>query len=68
MQTFSNTNKEPLTIEKLKTFKGMENLTEEEAEQTLLGIKLLSTILIDFQKNQEREKELENSLTLNQAA
>lgn len=68
MQIFSNTKKEPLTIEKLKTFKGMENLTDEEAEKTLLGIKLLSTILIDFLKNQEREKELENSLILNQAA
>ena len=68
MQTFSNTKKEPLTIEKLKTFKGMENLTDEEAEQALLGIKLLSVILIDFQKNKEREKELENSIILNQAA
>lgn len=68
MKNFLNPKKEPLTIEKLKTFKGMENLTDEEAEQTLLGIKLLSTILIDFQKNQEREKELENSLILNQAA
>ena len=68
MQTFSNTKKEPLTIEKLKTFKGMENLTDEEAEQALLGIKLLSVIHIDFQKNKEREKELENSIILNQAA
>lgn len=43
-----NPNKEPLTIEKLKTFKGFENLSEKEATETVFAIQTLANILYEF--------------------
>jgi len=54
MKAFINPKKEPLTAERLRKFKGLESLNDAEAEEVLLGIKTLSTLLIEFLKeNQE---------------
>lgn len=54
MKAFINPKKEPLTIERLKKFKGMEHLSNAELDEALVGIKTLSTLLIEFLKeNQE---------------
>lgn len=64
MRTFINPKKEPLTIERLKKFKGCEHFTDAEAEEVLLGIKTISALLIEFLK----EEQTNNSEQLNQAA
>jgi hypothetical protein len=64
MKTFINPKKEPLTIERLRKFKGCEHLTDAEAEEALLGIKTLSALLVEFLKEEEQN----NSEQLNQAA
>lgn len=54
MKAFINPKKEPLTIERLRKFKGMEHLSDLEIEEALVGIKTLSTLLIELLKeNQE---------------
>ncbi len=63
----TNPSFQPLTLEKLKTFKGMENLSDGELQQTLLEIKVLSTIMIDRLKNQGSDNS-ENNFNLNDAA
>ena len=46
-----------LTIEELKTFKGFENYTDEQAEQTIETLVNLSLIFFDlFQKHLEQEE------------
>ncbi len=62
-----NPNNEPLTVEKLKTFKGTENLSEEEASQMLNEIKLLSAIMVDYLKNNYTDDQMDK-FNLNQAA
>lgn len=62
-----NPNNEPLTNEKLKTFKGMENLSEEEATQMLNEIKLLSAIMVDYLKNNYTDDQVDE-FNLNKAA
>ena len=42
-----NPEKKPLTIEKLGTFKGSENLSDEEAQETLFAIQALCSILME---------------------
>lgn len=64
MKTFINPKKEPLTAERLRKFKGCEQLTDAEAEQALLGIKTLSVLLIELLKEEQNN----NSEQLNQAA
>lgn len=64
MKAFINPKKEPLTIESLKKFKGLECLSDAEAEEVLLGIKSLSTLLIEFLK----ENQESNSNEIKQAA
>lgn len=63
MRKFINPKKEPLTVERLRKFKGCENLTDAEAEEALLGIKTLSALLIELLKEENK-----NSEQLNQAA
>jgi hypothetical protein len=64
MKTFINPKKEPLTIERLRTFKGFENLPDADAEQALLAIKTLSGLLVEFIKEEQNN----NSEQLDQAA
>jgi len=42
-----NPEKKPLTIEKLRSFKGLENLSDEEAHETLFAIEALCAILVE---------------------
>lgn len=64
MRAFINPKKEPLTAERLKKFKGLEYLSDVEAEEAMLGIKTLSALLIDFLK----ENQIPDSNELKQAA
>jgi hypothetical protein len=63
MRTFINPKKEPLTVERLRKFKGCEHLTDAEAEEALVGIKTLSALLVELIKEENN-----NSENLNQAA
>lgn len=54
-----------LTYEKLKTYKGFENITEAEAEKEIENIRRLAKVLhylalYDQQAKQEQENETEN--------
>lgn len=50
-----NSNSE-LTVEKLKTYKGFENFTEEEANIAILNIKRLAKILFGMYINDNPSK------------
>lgn len=39
---------EPLTVEKLREFQGMENLTDSQAQQVLQSIRLLAGIIVEY--------------------
>lgn len=49
-----NPNKENLTPEKLKTFKGCEHLSEAEANSTVFAIFTLANILHEFVMEQSK--------------
>lgn len=50
--TSINPNKEQLTVEKLKTFSGCENYSDEEATEIVLSIQILCKILFEnFNQN-----------------
>jgi len=53
-----NPNKEELTVEKLKTFEGFENLEDKEAQETVFAIQTLASIIYDFANEQKRIKNL----------
>ncbi len=40
--------KEDLTVDKLRTFNGLENLNDAEAQETIFAIQTLANILYDF--------------------
>lgn len=65
MKAFINQKKEPLTVEKLKEFKGMEQLNDAEAEETILKIKTLSGLLIEFLNDENKTSNIDQ---LKQAA
>lgn len=43
-----NPEKESLTVEKLKTFEGLENIADSEAEEIVLSIQNFCAIIYDF--------------------
>jgi hypothetical protein len=49
-----NPNKEELTVEKLKTFKGLENLKDEEAQETVFAIQTLASIFYEYTNEQAK--------------
>ena len=49
-----NPNKEELTVEKLKKFKGLENLKDEEAQETVFAIQTLASIFYEFTNEQAK--------------
>jgi hypothetical protein len=61
-----NPNKEELTVEKLKTFKGLENLKDEEAQETVFAIQTLASIIYEFANEQARNKNIDESENENQ--
>ena len=50
-----NSNSE-LTIEKLRTYKGFENITEEEAQIHIIAIKKLARVLYGIYLNEQKQK------------
>jgi len=63
-----NPKREPLTIEKLRTFKGMENLTDEQAQELLFSIQAFAIILYDLLATDENEQNNSNTNQNKQAA
>ena len=54
-----------LTIEELKTFKGFENYSDEQAEQTIQTLVNLSLIFFDlFKKQMEKEEDAMNKCVI----
>ena len=47
-----NPNKEDLTIDKLRTFNGLKNLNDKEAQETIFVIQTLTNVLYDFTNEQ----------------
>ncbi len=45
---WSNLKREELTIEKLKTFKGFENIEDEEAENIILTVKTFAKLTFRY--------------------
>lgn len=52
-------NKKGLTVEYLKTSKGFEHISDEEAEQIVFSIKELCTILYHYCVNQNKQNQNE---------
>jgi hypothetical protein len=50
-----NSTKEPLSIERLKTFKGFEALTDEQAQEIVFEVKKLVNILLGYLHEQEKK-------------
>ena len=55
-----NPDKEELTVEKLKTFKGFENLEDKEAQETVFAIQTLANILYEFTNEQSKPKKIDS--------
>lgn len=55
-----NPEKQPLTVETLRTFKGMENLSDEEAQELIFSIQNFCAILLEAVKEQEKQEEATN--------
>lgn len=62
-----NPNKECLTVERLKQFPGLENLTDDEAEDMVLSIRMFSKILLAIQPP-DNEQDEDNEFTNYQIA
>jgi hypothetical protein len=54
-----NPDKMELTVEKLKTFEGLENLKDEEAQETVFAIQTLASIFYEY-ANEQAKLENEN--------
>lgn len=50
-----NPSKKPLTVEKLKTFKGLEKLSEKVAQEIVEAIHQLANILTAFYKAKKKK-------------
>jgi len=53
-KTILNPEKENLTVEKLKTFTGLENLSEPEAIEIVFAIRSLANIAYEFASEQKQ--------------
>lgn len=62
-----NPNKQPLTVEILKSLLGKE-MIDEEAQVIVLAIKKLVSIIVDYQYEQELKEKNETNYDLKQAA
>lgn len=52
-----NPEKKPLTVETLRTFKGMENLSDEEAQEIIFSLETFCIILLEAVKAQTEKEE-----------
>ncbi len=57
-----------ISVAKLRTFKGCEHYSDEEAHEIVESIKSLSLILLDIVRDEARERENDNEYELKQAA
>jgi hypothetical protein len=56
---------EPLTIETLRSFQGLENITDEEGQEIIFSLQTFCSILLEAVKEQEKlEKENINQLKI----
>lgn len=56
---------EPLTVERLRSFQGLENLSDEEAQEIIFSIQTFCSILLEAVKAQEKlEEENTNQLKI----
>ncbi len=62
-----NPNKQPLTVDILKTLLGNETMSDEEAGEIVLAIKKLVGIIVDYQYEEEVKENKEKD-NLKQAA
>lgn len=54
--------RESLTVEKLKTFEGMENLSEEEAQEIVYSIHTLCNIIYEYTMQNKTREEPDNNI------
>lgn len=54
-----NPDKEALTVEKLKTFTGFEDLEDDRAQQIVFAIQTLASILYKFTNEQQKIKTID---------
>lgn len=53
---------EELTIQKLRTYPGLENLSDEEAQERIFALKSLAAILFQFLNQRSQKNTLNNKL------
>ena len=53
--------KQRLTIAQLRSFKGYENFSEEEAESTIATLEKLSSIFFELYLKKKKESEMQNN-------
>ena len=53
--------KKKLTIAQLKSFKGYENVSEDEAEDTIATLEKLSSIFFELYLKKKKESEMQNN-------
>lgn len=56
-----NATKESLTVEKLKTFAGCENLSDEQATETVFALQTFANILYELMSEQPKNNELKTA-------
>lgn len=54
MKLYSNENNETLTTEKLRQFKGLENLSEDDAKETVFALQTYASLLFDLVAEQQK--------------
>lgn len=54
--------REPLTIEKLRTFEGMENLSDEEAQEIVYSIHTLCNIIYEYTMQNKIREDPDNNI------
>jgi len=48
--------KDPLTVEKLRTYPGCEHYTDEQAEEIVSSIEILAEICLEYVLNEEKNQ------------
>lgn len=61
--------KEPSSVESLRTFKGFENISEEEANEIILSLRAFAALVFDYCKLKQKSKVIQiNPYNQKQAA
>lgn len=59
--TSSNSKKEALTVEKLRTFAGLENITDEQAIEMIFALQTLANILHEYTSNESEDNKFKRA-------